>query len=59
LGLTGDDAISKDALSKEVLARVEQTEIAKLIKSTMENAAKFKVPLVVNIGIAQNWQDAH
>lgn len=59
LGLTGDDAVSKNALPKEVLKRVENTEIAKLIKHTMENAAKFKVPLVVNIGIAQNWQDAH
>ena len=37
----------------------ENSDIAKVIKSTMENAASFKVPLVVNIGIAQNWQDAH
>lgn len=37
----------------------EQSEIAQLIKTTMENAASFKVPLVVNIGIASNWQDAH
>lgn len=35
------------------------SEIAQLIKSTMENAATFKIPLVVNIGVAQNWQDAH
>ncbi len=37
----------------------EESEVALLIKSTMENAADFKIPLVVNIGIAQNWQDAH
>ncbi len=37
----------------------ENSDVAKLIKSTMENAATFKVPLVVNIGVAQNWQDAH
>ncbi len=59
LGLSGADALSKDALPQEVLARVEGTDIAKLIKSTMEGAAVFKVPLVVNIGVAQNWQDAH
>lgn len=35
------------------------SDLAKVIKSTMENAAQFKVPLVVNVGIAQNWQDAH
>lgn len=37
----------------------EASEISNLIKSTMEQTVTFKVPLVVNIGIAQNWQDAH
>lgn len=29
------------------------------VKNTMQDAAKFKVPLVANIGIGQTWQDAH
>ncbi|MDE6224139.1 MAG: DNA polymerase I [Alphaproteobacteria bacterium] len=32
---------------------------SKLIKDTMENIVKLSVPLVVEIGIAQNWKDAH
>lgn len=40
-----DDGISQDVLDE--------------VKSTMQNAAKFKVPLVANIGIGQTWQDAH
>lgn len=45
--------------AKSLGAEPEESEVALLIKSTMENAADFKIPLVVNIGIAQNWQDAH
>lgn len=37
----------------------DSSELANLIKTTMESAAQFKVPLVVNLGIAANWQDAH
>lgn len=40
-----DDGISQDVLND--------------VKSTMQNAAVFKVPLVANIGIGQTWQDAH
>lgn len=40
-----DDGISPDVLDD--------------VKSTMQNAAQFKVPLVANIGIGQTWQDAH
>jgi DNA polymerase-1 len=40
-----DDGISQDVLDN--------------VKSTMQNAANFKVPLVANIGLGQTWQDAH
>ena len=33
--------------------------IAKHIKTEMENAASLNVPLIVDIGIGNNWNDAH
>jgi len=33
--------------------------MTKLIRSGMENAAALKVPLIVDMGIADNWLDAH
>ncbi|MBR4315409.1 MAG: DNA polymerase I, partial [Alphaproteobacteria bacterium] len=38
----------------------DKIEIAtKIIKETMENIEKFSIPLVVEVGVAKNWTDAH
>ena len=37
----------------------EIEEISALIKTTMENAVKIEVPLVVDLGNGQNWLEAH
>lgn len=37
----------------------EVKEISQLIKTTMENALKIEVPLVVDVGVGQNWLEAH
>ncbi|MDR2122149.1 MAG: DNA polymerase I [Flavobacteriaceae bacterium] len=37
----------------------EIEEVSNLIKDTMENAVKIKVPLVVDVGVGQNWLEAH
>ena len=38
----------------------DKIEIAtKIIRETMENIEKFSIPLVVEVGVAKNWTDAH
>lgn len=37
----------------------EAEKAAQLIKSVMENAAHLSLPLIVDVGIADNWDDAH
>ena len=32
---------------------------AEVIRSMMENAVVLDIPLVVDVGIADNWQEAH
>lgn len=34
-------------------------EYSALIKSLMENAAHLSVPLIVDIGVGDNWDEAH
>ncbi len=34
-------------------------EIKTLLKQTMENAVQLSVPLIVEVGVADNWKDAH
>ncbi len=41
------------------LYKPETETVTKLVKNSMENAIKFNVPLSVEIGIADNWLDAH
>ena len=31
----------------------------RLIKEKMENAAQLAVPLIVDVGVGQNWDEAH
>lgn len=56
-----DEALGLGATTtpEELTAASSKAPIVLQIKSAMETAAKFKVQLVVNVGIAQNWQDAH
>ena len=37
----------------------ELEEIKKMVKSEMENAFSLDLPLVVDIGIGNNWLEAH
>lgn len=46
----------------ELVLEVHQDDLeaAKaLVKSTMENVAELKVPLIAEVGVGQNWKDAH
>ena len=37
----------------------EKEILSELVKDKMENAINLKVPVVVEIGIGENWLDAH
>jgi DNA polymerase-1 len=37
----------------------ELDEVKALVKSSMENVLKLKVPLLVEMGVGENWLDAH
>jgi len=39
--------------------RAESDEIKSIVKDEMVNAVKLKVPLVIDIGIGENWLEAH
>ena len=46
----------------ELVFEVPDAEIAAtttLVKQMMENAARLDVPLVVDVGVAQSWAEAH
>ncbi len=47
-----------DELVLEVY-KEELNEIQELVRYEMENAIKLKVPIVVNIGTGNNWDEAH
>ncbi len=51
--LSVHDELVFDALQEE------QTLLCQLVKEEMENVIKLEVPLVVEIGIGQNWLEAH
>jgi DNA polymerase-1 len=36
----------------------EVEAVAKLVKREMEGACQLKVPLVVDVGVGDNWRDA-
>ena len=46
----------------ELVFDVKKQELEKLqlmVKKEMENAFKLNVPLVVDIGVCENWLEAH
>ncbi|MGE4594003.1 MAG: DNA polymerase I [Gammaproteobacteria bacterium] len=47
-----------DELVFEMPAEKAQ-DYAEVVRSMMENAVKLDIPLVVDVGIADNWQEAH
>jgi DNA polymerase-1 len=47
-----------DELVVEVSAK-QVDELSALLRSNMENAAQLSVPLVVDIGVGDNWDEAH
>jgi DNA polymerase-1 len=68
--ITLHQMISKKTLAATMLLQVhdelifevpkaQAEEVAKLIQTTMEHAAKLTVPLTVDVGIGLNWADIH
>ncbi|MCQ2752152.1 MAG: DNA polymerase I [Coriobacteriales bacterium] len=64
------DKMNKNSLNAKLVLQVhdeldfevEKTDaekLCKIIKESMENVAKLSVPLVVDIGCANNWEEAH
>lgn len=64
-----DAELSKRGLQSRMLLQVhdelvlecpsaELTEVKKLVKHTMENVVKLRVPLLVEVGHGSNWRDA-
>ncbi|MFO8002329.1 MAG: DNA polymerase I [Marinilabilia sp.] len=47
-----------DELNFEVLKKEEET-VRAIVKNEMESAASLKVPLEVDLGVGENWLEAH
>ncbi len=65
-----DKEFSKQKLQSRMLLQVhdelifdlykpEQEVVMRLVKDCMENALKFDVPLTIEMGVADNWLEAH
>jgi DNA polymerase-1 len=64
-----DSALGRDAAPARMILTVhdellfeapekDATTVAELVRETMEAAVKLRVPLTVDVGIADNWRDA-
>ena len=64
-----DDALQEAGLKSRMLLQVhdeiileiwagEATQVEKLVRENMSQAAQLSVPLDVNVGVGPNWQDA-
>jgi DNA polymerase-1 len=47
-----------DELVFEV-AEAEAADTGKIVKKIMEGAAMISVPLIVDVGVGNNWDEAH
>ena len=47
-----------DELVLEVFEN-ELTTVIKQLQKRMSNAADLKIPLVVDVGVGENWEEAH
>ncbi len=59
--LTQPDARMILTVHDELLFEVPEAraeEVAGLVRERMQSAAKLKVPLIVDVGIGENWRDA-
>jgi len=64
-----DDILRREKLESKMLLQVhdelvfeappaEAEKVSKMVKREMENVRKLDVPLIVDIGIGENWRDA-
>ena len=68
--ITLDQALESEQFSSRMIMQVhdelvfevpdsELLQLTDLVKNTMQNIAKLKVPLLVDIGVGDNWDEAH
>lgn len=38
---------------------IEKSDLVRSVRSAMESVVAFRVPLIANVGVGHNWQDAH
>ena len=58
----GSEMCIRDRVHDELVLEVPERELVEVtdgLKLYMENAANLKVPLVVDAGVGDNWDEAH
>ncbi len=57
--LLGDLIFHLIIYKKVLYSQTELEAVSNLIKSEMENVVELPVPLIVDIGVGDNWYEAH